>query len=137
MTFRDKIITCTYVVAWAGILFGATFPSVVLDWNFSFLKERGNNEIAFALALLVMVQFFEMAYCFYTQNLTKKQLRKFGINICLLAVLVALSLITAFVVENFKIRLFYFILFWIGTLMVKYESVVLAKKRVIRLKKTS
>jgi hypothetical protein len=142
MTFKDKIITLVYVAAWTVIVFGAAFPSVFLKGDFTFLRESNDYiKIVHSLGIVIMLYFFEMAYCFYIQDLDKELLRKFSIVNCLLVSLAVFSLVSTVAVENITTRIVFFIVCWILMLIMKYESTkilteTLIKKRVIQLEIT-
>jgi len=135
MAGRDKIITGGYVTVWGVIIFGATFPSVFRELDFTFLTGKGNDisniswSYLYALTMVIMLHFIDVAYCLYnTRDLGKEQLRKFSIANCLFVAWVAGFLISTVAFENSYMKIACFVGFWLGVLAIKYASIKLTRK---------
>ena len=116
MTFKDKIIIGVYLIAWVVLSVG-TFPRLDSTVN--------HIAIVFPLSVVIMLHFFDMAYCLYTQDLNKERLIKIGIINNLFGAFIVFFLIKTITVEVLKIKIVYFILFWICMFLIKYANITL------------
>ena len=139
---NKEVSVIFYVCFWGLIIFGATFPNVLLNGDFSFLLGENIIELSksylFALTMVVILHLIDTAYLVFSNNDIEKEQLKRGLilNFIFLA-LIALSLILIVAVSSLSFKIIYFILFWIFLLFIKYLSIKITQPINIELNTTN
>ncbi|MDR1595171.1 MAG: hypothetical protein LBS43_11935 [Prevotellaceae bacterium] len=110
----------TYALLWCLLLLSATFPSIFLDNDFSFLNMpegttmRGiSKAYMYAVIMIVVIHLLDVVYLVTSTNMTYKKIKKGFIQTLISIMLIAVSLAFVSSLDSYTARMFWFIVFWI------------------------
>ncbi|MDR1896819.1 MAG: hypothetical protein LBR10_08520 [Prevotellaceae bacterium] len=131
-----------YALLWCLLLIEATFPSIFLDYNFSFLLNGSEDKAVygisksymFAIVMVVVLHLLDMAHIVMSVELNYAKMRRGFLCTLFSIILVAISLSVISSVENQYTKIMFFILFWAVLFVYKLISVNITAQSV-RIKK--
>jgi hypothetical protein len=116
---RISIWDWMYAGIWCLLLLAATFPSIFLSYDFSFLNDSKETPISgisksymFAAVMIVVVHLLDVVHIVSSNELSYNKM-KTGFQQTLLSImLIAISLIFVSSLDSCAARMFWFFLFW-------------------------
>jgi hypothetical protein len=130
-----------YAFMWCLLLLGATFPCVLLDYDFSFLSESSGDTTMygmsraymFAIVMVIIIHLLDMTHIIITAQITYNKMKRGFINTLISLIVISISLIFVASVDAYYAKISWFILFWIILFIYKISCISMTKKTSVKL----
>jgi hypothetical protein len=123
-----------YVLIWCIFLMVATYPSVILNWDFSFLSENSLQGIfknyIFSMVMVFVLFLSDIAYPILSSKIDMDNMKLGWVSNIITTIIIALCLIFLCIIDNFGGKIFCFILFWVTLLVYKIISIYISSDSV-------
>jgi hypothetical protein len=141
MKIRLRAWEWIYAFMWCLLLLGATFPCILLDYDFSFLlgdledtSMYGISKVyMFAIVMVIIIHLLDVSHVVITSQITESKVRKGFLNTLFSLIIISLSLIFMASVDSYYVKIFWFILFWICLFIYKALCIRMTKNPDIKL----
>jgi hypothetical protein len=108
-----------YAGIWCLLLLAAAFPSIFLDYDFSFLNDSENMSMSgisksymFAVVMIIVVHLLDVVHIITSNELSYDKMKAGFLQTVVSIMLIAISLIFVSSLDSYAARLFWFLLFW-------------------------